>query len=37
MESMVTHIYDYQDVQQALEESVNNKRDIIKGVIKISD
>ncbi|MFY3410272.1 hypothetical protein ACOS7U_13335, partial [Escherichia coli] len=25
------------DVQQAFEESVNNKRDIIKGVIKISD
>ncbi|MDU5592669.1 hypothetical protein, partial [Escherichia coli] len=24
-------------VQQAFEESVNNKRDIIKGVIKISD
>ncbi|HGC0457413.1 TPA: hypothetical protein ACIWR9_003644, partial [Escherichia coli] len=23
--------------QQAFEESVNNKRDIIKGVIKISD
>ncbi|WP_249539928.1 zinc-binding dehydrogenase, partial [Escherichia coli] len=37
VKSMVTHIYDYQDVQQAFEESVNNKRDIIKGVIKISD
>ncbi|EFD4769011.1 zinc-binding dehydrogenase, partial [Escherichia coli] len=37
VKSMVTHIYDYRDVQQAFEESVNNKRDIIKGVIKISD
>ena len=37
VKSMVTHIYDYRDVQQAFEESVNNKCDIIKGVIKISD
>ncbi|WP_254892514.1 hypothetical protein, partial [Salmonella enterica] len=25
------------DVQRAFEESVNNKRDIIKGVIKVCD
>lgn len=37
VKSMVTHIYDYQDVQRAFEESVNCKRDIIKGVIKIED
>lgn len=37
VKSMVTHIYDYDDVQRAFEESVNNKSDIIKGVIKISD
>ena len=35
VKSMVTHIYDYQDVQRAFDESVNNKRDIIKGVIKV--
>jgi len=35
VKSMVTHIYDYQDVQQAFDEAVNNKRDIIKGVIKV--
>ncbi|SUI33847.1 zinc-type alcohol dehydrogenase [Salmonella enterica subsp. enterica serovar Gallinarum] len=37
VKSMVTHIYDYKDVQRAFEESVNNKRDIIKGVIKVCD
>ncbi|MCW2477287.1 MULTISPECIES: NAD(P)-dependent alcohol dehydrogenase [unclassified Symbiopectobacterium] len=35
VKSMVTHIYDYQDVQRAFDESVNMKKDIIKGVIKI--
>jgi L-iditol 2-dehydrogenase len=37
VKSMVTHIYDYQDVQRAFEESVNNKQEIIKGVIKVTD
>lgn len=37
VKSMVTNIYDYQDVQRAFEEAVNNKKDIIKGVIKIID
>lgn len=36
VKSMVTHIYDYKDVQRAFEESVNNKRDIIKGVIRVA-
>lgn len=35
VKSMVTHIYEYQDVQRAFEESVHCKKDIIKGVIKI--
>lgn len=35
VKSMVTNIYDYKDVQQAFEESVHNKQDIIKGVIKV--
>jgi len=35
VKSMVTHVYDYKDVQQAFEESVNCKEDIIKGVIKV--
>lgn len=33
--SMVTHVYDYKNVQKAFEESVNCKEDIIKGVIKV--
>lgn len=37
VKSMVTHVYDYQDVQRAFEESVNCKREMIKGVIRISD
>ena len=37
VKSMVTHVYDYQDVQKAFEESVHCKKDIIKGVIKIED
>lgn len=36
VKSMVTNIYDYEDVQNAFEESVNCKQDIIKSVIKIS-
>lgn len=35
VKSMVTHIYEFKDVQRAFEESVNNKKDIIKGVIKV--
>ncbi|WP_432459024.1 NAD(P)-dependent alcohol dehydrogenase [Agarivorans sp. QJM3NY_25] len=35
VKSMVTHIYEYADVQRAFEESVNNKKEIIKGVIKL--
>jgi len=36
VKSMVTHIYDYEDVQRAFDESVNNKCEIIKGVIKVN-
>lgn len=36
VQSMVTNIYDYADVQRAFEESVNCKQDIIKSVIKVS-
>jgi L-iditol 2-dehydrogenase len=35
VKSMVTHTYDYTDVQKAFEESVSCKQDIIKAVIKI--
>ena len=35
VKSMVTHVYDYEDVQRAFDESVNCKADIIKGVIKV--
>ena len=31
----VTNIYDLDDVQRAMDESVHNKADIVKGVIKI--
>lgn len=37
VKSLVTDIYDYDDVQQAFEDSVNRKKDIIKSVIKISE
>lgn len=37
VKSMVTDIYEYEDVQRAFEESVNRKADMIKGVIKISE
>lgn len=37
VKSMVTHIYDYQDVQKAFDESVHCKKDIIKGVIKMNE
>jgi L-iditol 2-dehydrogenase len=35
VKSMVTNVYDYQDVQKAFDESVNCKAEIIKSVIKI--
>ena len=35
VKSMVTHEYPYAETQRAFEESVNRKRDIIKGVIKV--
>ncbi len=37
VKTMVTHEYSYEDSQRAFEESVNRKREIIKGVIKISE
>ncbi|AEB07593.1 Alcohol dehydrogenase zinc-binding domain protein [Coriobacterium glomerans PW2] len=33
--SMVSNVYDFEDVQHAFEESVSNKANIIKGVIKV--
>ena len=37
VKTMVMHEYSYEDSQRAFEESVNRKREIIKGVIKISE
>lgn len=37
VKSMVTNVYDYQEVQRAFEEAVNNKKDIIKGVIQVNN
>ena len=37
VKSMVTDIYDYNDVQRAFEESLSRKSEIIKGVIKIAE
>lgn len=37
VKSMVTKVFDFKDVQEAFEFSINNKQDMIKGVIKISD
>ena len=37
VDSMVTNIYDYEDVQRAFDESVNCKSDIIKGVIRVAE
>ena len=35
LKGIVTNIYDLDDVQRAMDESVHNKADIVKGVIKI--
>lgn len=37
VKSMVTHIYTFDEVQKAFYESVHNKSEIIKAVIKITD
>lgn len=37
VKSMVTHIFEYEDVQKAFNDSIECKNDIIKGVIKIAD
>ncbi len=37
VQSMVTNIYNYADVQKAFEESVNCKQSTIKGVIKVEE
>ena len=37
VKSMVTHRYEYSQVQEAFEDSVNKKAEIVKGVIHISD
>jgi hypothetical protein len=35
---MVTHIYDYKDVQQAFSDAIDpvKKADMIKGVVKVA-
>ena len=37
VKSMVTATYDYKDVQQAFEDSVNKKAEIIKSVIHMPE
>ncbi len=39
VKDMVTHIYDYKDVQRAFTEAIDpvKKQDMIKGVVKVSD
>lgn len=39
VKDMVTHVYDYKDVQQAFSDAIDpvKKADMIKGVIKVSD
>ncbi len=39
VKDMVTHIYDYKDVQQAFSDAIDpvKKQDMIKGVVKVSD
>lgn len=37
VKSMVTDIYEYEEVQRAFEESVSRKADMIKGVIKVGE
>lgn len=36
---MVTHIYDYKDVQQAFEDAIDpvKKADMVKGVVKVAE
>ena len=36
VKSMVTDVYNYEDVQRAFEESISRKAEIIKSVIKVS-
>ena len=39
VKDMVTHVYDYKDVQQAFSDAIDpiKKLDMIKGVVKVSD
>ena len=37
LKGIVTDIFDLDDVQNAMDSSVNNKADIVKAVIKIAD
>lgn len=39
VKDMVTHIYDYKDVQQAFEDAIDpvKKADMVKGVIKVAE
>ncbi|MGL5436205.1 MAG: NAD(P)-dependent alcohol dehydrogenase [Lachnospiraceae bacterium] len=36
VESMVTDIYEYEDVQQAFDEALSRKTEIVKGAVKIN-
>ena len=39
VKDMVTHIYDYKDVQQAFEDAIDpvKKADMVKGVVKVAE
>ena len=35
MKSIVTHEFDLEHIQEAFDEAVNNKTDLVKAVIKV--
>lgn len=37
LEGLVTHIFDFKDIQIAMDRSVNEKVEIVKSIVKISD
>jgi len=37
VDSIADRFFNYQDTQKAFEFSVNNKKELIKGVIKVAD
>ena len=35
LKDLATHVFDFEDIQNAMDQSIHNKNDVVKGVVRI--